>query len=275
MGNRANLATGTVLTAPSPADSGTSLVLQSGEGALMPSTPFYATAHPDGVLPDASNAEIIQVTGVSTDTLTIVRAQKGTSAKNIAVDWRISNAVYAEEIDDLEDHVANTSNPHSVTKSQVGLGNVDNTSDATKLAATLAAIYPVGSIFISTNSSLPTDVAALGTWATFGAGRVLVGRDSGDTDFDTAEETGGAKTHTHPLSNNGGVPFGLDSDESQVIRNGPATGTTSYTNRQTGVTWGGSGTSGLIGQSLGLVGATDSDSSLQPYIVVYMWKRTA
>ena len=32
-------------------------------------------------------------------------------------------------------HIANTSNPHVVTKSQVGLGNVDNTSDATKNSA--------------------------------------------------------------------------------------------------------------------------------------------
>lgn len=97
---RKNLATGTVLTAPSPADSGTSLVLQSGEGANMPSTPFYATAHPDGVLPTVDNAEIILVTNVSTDTLTIDRAEKSTSAKSIATDWRISNAIYAEEIDE-------------------------------------------------------------------------------------------------------------------------------------------------------------------------------
>ena len=33
---------------------------------------------------------------------------------------------------DLEAHIANTSNPHSVTKTQVGLGNVDNTSDLNK-----------------------------------------------------------------------------------------------------------------------------------------------
>ena len=33
-------------------------------------------------------------------------------------------------------HIASTSNPHSVTKTQVGLGNVDNTSNATERAAT-------------------------------------------------------------------------------------------------------------------------------------------
>ena len=33
---------------------------------------------------------------------------------------------------DLTSHTGNTSNPHSVTKSQIGLGNVDNTADANK-----------------------------------------------------------------------------------------------------------------------------------------------
>jgi hypothetical protein len=36
----------------------------------------------------------------------------------------------------LNTHESDTSNPHSVTSTQVGLGNVDNTSDATKYAAT-------------------------------------------------------------------------------------------------------------------------------------------
>ena len=57
--------------------------------------------------------------------------------------------------------------------------------------------YPVGSIYI--NASVATNPATLlgfGTWAAFGAGRVMVGLDAGQTEFDTAEETGGAKTHT-------------------------------------------------------------------------------
>lgn len=44
------------------------------------------------------------------------------------------------EVDDnLTAHKDNTSNPHSVTKSQVGLGNVDNTSDANKPVSTAQA----------------------------------------------------------------------------------------------------------------------------------------
>ena len=37
-------------------------------------------------------------------------------------------------------HLEDTSNPHSVTKAQVGLGNVDNTSDANKPVSTAQAI---------------------------------------------------------------------------------------------------------------------------------------
>ncbi len=56
--------------------------------------------------------------------------------------------------------------------------------------------FPVGAVFIAVVSTNPATLLGYGTWAAFGAGRVLVGLDSGDTDFDAAEETGGAKTVT-------------------------------------------------------------------------------
>jgi hypothetical protein len=57
--------------------------------------------------------------------------------------------------------------------------------------------FPVGSIYIAAVSTNPATLLGYGTWQAFGAGRVPIGIDSGDTDFDTAEETGGAKTHAH------------------------------------------------------------------------------
>jgi len=97
MSNHKNFATSIVVTAPSPATSGTSLVVTTGEGAGFPTTPFFATVHPADQIPTNSNAEIVQVTGISTDTLTIVRAQKSTSAKSIASGWRITNSIYADD----------------------------------------------------------------------------------------------------------------------------------------------------------------------------------
>ena len=96
--DRVNLGTSTVLTAPSPATTGTSLVVQSGDGADFPRTTFRAIAHPDGTLPTRDNAEIIDVTTIATDTFTIVRARDGTTARSIAVGWRVSAIIDAGHV---------------------------------------------------------------------------------------------------------------------------------------------------------------------------------
>lgn len=61
-------------------------------------------------------------------------------------------------------------------------------------SAVFAQIYPVGSIYISTNSTNPATTLGFGTWAAFGAGQVPVGFAAGDPDFGVDEGTGGAKT---------------------------------------------------------------------------------
>jgi hypothetical protein len=82
-----NLALGTVATAPSPAASGTTLVLGSGQGARF-ADPAVVGAYPvtiqaAGAPADPSNAEIALCTERSTDAITLIRAQEGTTARTV------------------------------------------------------------------------------------------------------------------------------------------------------------------------------------------------
>ncbi len=100
MANLKDFATGTVLTAPSPANSGNTMLLQNNEHLRMPAVPFYATAHPDNTLPTIDNSEKILVTDINagTQVMTFLRAQGVASAKNIAAGWRISNTIFAADM---------------------------------------------------------------------------------------------------------------------------------------------------------------------------------
>lgn len=100
------LATSTVAVAPSPATSGTSLVIDTGHGSRFPtspSLPFFLVAHPDNELPTEDNAEFLRVTAVSGDTVTIERAAMigsvNPSAKSIATGWRVSLPVISSDFD--------------------------------------------------------------------------------------------------------------------------------------------------------------------------------
>lgn len=99
----ANFAYSTVLTAPSPAASGTSLVVQSGHGTRFPAVPFNVVVWPANQQPLSSNAEIIRVTTISTDTFTITRTQEGTSARSIQVGDQISQNITKLMLDQRAD----------------------------------------------------------------------------------------------------------------------------------------------------------------------------
>ena len=60
--------------------------------------------------------------------------------------------------------------------------------------------FPVGGVFLSIDPTNPGTLLGYGVWASLGAGRVLVGIDPGDPDFDTVLETGGTKTSAHQHS---------------------------------------------------------------------------
>ncbi len=102
-----NFAYSTVATAPSPASSGTSLILAAGDGAKFPAVPFNATVWPAGVNPITTNAEIVRVTAVVTDTLTITRAQEGSSARSVIVGDQIAATITAKTLTDIENLTPN------------------------------------------------------------------------------------------------------------------------------------------------------------------------
>jgi microcystin-dependent protein len=57
-------------------------------------------------------------------------------------------------------------------------------------------VYAVGDLYITTRSGDPATLLGYGTWARYGAGRMLVSFDAGQTEFDAVGKEGGAKTHT-------------------------------------------------------------------------------
>lgn len=97
-----NFAYSLVATAPSPATSGTSLVVSSGDGAKFPTPPFNATIWPIGLQPTTSNAEIVRVTNISTDTLTITRTQESSSARSVIIGDQIAATITVKTLTDVE-----------------------------------------------------------------------------------------------------------------------------------------------------------------------------
>lgn len=98
MANKENLANG--ILAADITDTDTQITLDSGSGASdMPSAPFYATITLIGVVSNKSNSEIVYVTAVTDNTLTVVRGQRGTVAKSFPSGSIVANGFYVEDLE--------------------------------------------------------------------------------------------------------------------------------------------------------------------------------
>src|SRR5438046_600591 len=86
----------TVAVAPSPADSGLTLTVASGDGAIFPTPPFNCTVNGTGT------PEIVRVTSIVGDVLTIQRSQEGTAARAIAIADAIAVTITAKAVTDIE-----------------------------------------------------------------------------------------------------------------------------------------------------------------------------
>lgn len=146
--------------------------------------------------------------------------------------------------------------------------------------AALSAVYPVGAIYINaTSSTNPATSLGFGTWTAFGAGRVMVGFDSGNALFDTAEETGGSAdaitvshTHTATVTDPGHLHAIGRAHQITAVTSGstvadPQDQSTAVQSTQTAATG--------ISVTNSSTGSSGTNANYQPYITVYMWKRTA
>jgi hypothetical protein len=129
--------------------------------------------------------------------------------------------------------------------------------------ANILDAYPVGSIYLSVSSTNPSSLFG-GTWVAFAAGKMLVGVDANQTEFDTVEETGGAKTKT---LNTTEIP-----SHSHVIPD-VRSATTGAVNTLIARTADASSTAGGD-VSTSSTGTGSAFSILNPYQTIYIFKRT-
>lgn len=144
--------------------------------------------------------------------------------------------------------------------------------------------WPIGAIYISVVNENPSKYFG-GTWQSFGSGRCLVGVDTSQTEFNSVQKTGGAKTvaltisqmpsHDHGgktstggdhLHNIGGRDkYNLSGNGAAALGYGSSVSTLNYK----------TSTEGDHTHSVYAEGDGQAHSNLQPYITVYMWRRTA
>ena len=164
-----------------------------------------------------------------------------------------------------------------------------NTTDCTDCTDTLKKVYPVGSIYMSTVSTNPATLLGFGTWEAMPAGHVLLaqGKSSWGTTYN-AGSTGGEATHkltvgelpTH--SHTGSINAAGEHTHSLTLPafwgdgdgrgNGWAGDTRDGGDRTNTFSTVGNHTHTV---TINSTGSGQPHNNLQPYISVYMWKRTA
>ena len=152
-------------------------------------------------------------------------------------------------------------------------GNLDESNFANegiskeKLQAEVyESMYPIGSQYVNfTDSTNPATLLGFGVWQAV-AGRVVVGYDASQTEFNAAEKTGGEKTHVLTVPE---MPSHTHYSIDRMVL---------WDAGKTGLTGGSNGTtylqsSGWGGNVVSNTGGGGAHNNLQPYTTAYVWKR--
>jgi hypothetical protein len=162
----------------------------------------------------------------------------------------------------------------------------------TAIANALQVVYPVGSIYSSTVATNPGTLFGFGTWVAFGAGRVMIGNGGGfsagatggsadavvvshnhtasssssSSSSSSVSDPGHQHTYTAHLNIGASGPVSLD-DRMPLQTNNTSTATTGISVSTS--------TSTSTSTTVNSAGVSGTNANLQPYVVVYMWNRTA
>lgn len=222
-------------------------------------------------LSDSDAAKVISGSDFNTEFTTVRTAinSKADTNGSASEDFASNNATVAGTLAVTGVPTIPTASQGTNTTQAASTAFVTTAVAALDAAAINAIVYPVGSIYttVSSSATTPAEVNTLlgvGTWVAFGEGRVLVGK-AGSGTFDTLAATGGSETDSHTLTT-AELPSHTHTVNTVSGSSGSTTGLEGGGNRYV------TGTQ-TIPASGG--GGAHSHDIVQPYIVVYMWKRTA
>ena len=217
-------------------------------------------------LSDSDSAKVISGADFNTEFTTARTAinSKADTNGSASEDFASNNATVAGTLTVTGVPTIPTASQGTNTTQAASTAFVTTAVAAVDQATINAHAYPVGSIYTSVVSTNPATLLGVGTWAAFGEGKVLVGIDSGDTDFDTVLETGGSKTDSHTLT------IAEMPAHTHTTTTGSGGGSSSATSQTQTTNSVGTATTSSTGG-----GGAHTHDIVQPYIVVYMWRRTA
>lgn len=296
-------------------DTDTSIVIQAAKADLFPVANVGT-----GTLPSTNSwfkvtlqnsAGAVEIVAVRTRTAgsgvlaNVIRGYDDTTPLNFVAGTVVGLRITAEDVQtaiDLpnQNNTFTGNNSFSGTLSGQGLINL---------------LYPVGSVYINAaNNTNPGTLFGVGTWVSFGAGRMPVGFNAADPLFDAAEDTGGSKDATLVSHNHTGTTGNESANHAHYV-SGTTTGGGAHTHdmyihpslRSSNCcsyvfpypqSAGGTAYGGVVstvgdhthdfGAWTGGVnanhnhsfttstnGSSATNANLPPFITVYMWKRTA